>query len=968
MNLFETLQCQHCGANLNNFADATVCPRCNQNLSQSATETTRAEGRHVHQGEATGAGASGATGIAFDFTSALGWYLDAYRVATATVTIGQVIKVVAICLAGLALILPGLASTALAQGNGAGAPDRSFASLTNLSAAPGLVANVSSIAIQADGRALVAGAFSKVNGLDSSSIARLNQDGTLDSSFRSGTSVNYTVNQVALQPDGKIIIVGGFTQVGSQARNRIARLNADGSLDPTFNPGAGANAPVNAAVVRTDGRILIGGAFTAYNGVARKMVALINGDGSLNASLDIVKSAFFGLADGTVNALSLQPDGKLLIGGAITFWSSVTSIHNQLIRLNSDWSWDDGFLNADNNPRAREPDAAVKAIALQPDGRIIIGGNFSLFGSLYQRGIARLLSDGSFDGSFNPGKGSFGGGVSAILVQPDGLICVAGDFQGMGGINQRLLARLQANGSFDTAFLPSFAAGSISALARQTDGKIIVGGSFFRPTNSNPIFVERSYGAPMDLPGANLRPFQPIGWSDKIIASTGAGTLTDAGVIWEAQDIYVSWAVTNDSTNDITERFYCKLSVDGAFKNHWYSDGLKAGYYVFIKDYNIGKLAQGDHTLRIDADSGNALAESDEMDNSYTKTITVVAPGTTAILRQPLSQIVGTGMDVVFFVVVAGDPMGTGDNSISYQWQRNGVDVPGQTHPGLVLTNVSKESEGSYSVSVRNAAGTTTSRKATLTVEPTDSLDKWAERSSGVTGNILDVAHGSNMFVAVGALGGKVLTSRDGTTWTPKDTGVPISLSGIVFNHEVFVAVGSDAILTSSDGVTWSLRDSRGATGINSVSFGRGLFVAVADAGIVLSSPDGIVWSRANSGASVQLRGGAYGNGMFVAVGDYGTIVTSPDGVSWTQRNAGVSSYLYDVAFGNGTFVTAGPEGPLVLTSADGVGWTKREIGVPGVLLGVNYGGGMFFLVGYDGLVTSKDGAAWRRRNLRSAA
>src|SRR6478609_5399238 len=105
--------------------------------------------------------------------------------------------------------------------------------------------NIHAIAIQPDGKIIVGGWFVNFNGASRYHLARLNADGSLDNSFNLGTDINsdiflYSmVRSIILQPDGKIIIGGIFSTFNNVGRNGIARLNKDGSLDTTFNPGAG---------------------------------------------------------------------------------------------------------------------------------------------------------------------------------------------------------------------------------------------------------------------------------------------------------------------------------------------------------------------------------------------------------------------------------------------------------------------------------------------------------------------------------------------------------------------------------------------------------------------------------------------------------------------------------------------------------------------------------------------------------
>src|SRR5207248_1147872 len=143
------------------------------------------------------------------------------------------------------------------------------------------------LAIQPDGRILMGGSFSVYNGTTRNSIARLNTDGSLDTTFTVGTGANNAVFAIAIQVDGRIVIGAHFTSFNGTARNRITRLNSDGSLDTTFNIGTGANSAVRAIAVQPDGRILIGGQFTTYNGTARNNIARLNADGSLDTTFNV---------------------------------------------------------------------------------------------------------------------------------------------------------------------------------------------------------------------------------------------------------------------------------------------------------------------------------------------------------------------------------------------------------------------------------------------------------------------------------------------------------------------------------------------------------------------------------------------------------------------------------------------------------------------------------------------------------
>jgi uncharacterized delta-60 repeat protein len=323
---------------------------------------------------------------------------------------------------------------------------------------------------QSDGKLLIGGAFSSYNGTERRSIARLNANGSLDTSFNPASDI-IDIKAVATQPDGKVLIAGSIFSVESEERNGIARLNADGSLDTSFNPGAGTRksffsgiSPVFALALRADGKIVIGGEFTSYNGFDRQRITRINPEGSLDNSFNPGAGA-----NGTVQTIAQQTDGKILIGGDFTSYNGVPQ--NGIARLNADGNLDNSF---DPGTGA----TSVQALAVQPDGKILIGGAFSDYNGIPRNRIARLNADGSLDSSFDPGLGVFGTPYT-IALQVDGKILIGGDFFDYNGISRNRIARINANGSLDTSFDPGTGAdGFISNLAIQSDGKILIGGSF----------------------------------------------------------------------------------------------------------------------------------------------------------------------------------------------------------------------------------------------------------------------------------------------------------------------------------------------------------------------------------------------------------------------------------------------------------------------------------------------------------
>jgi uncharacterized delta-60 repeat protein len=339
--------------------------------------------------------------------------------------------------------------------------------------------NVQAIVPLADGRILIGGSQWSFGDFTLSGIIRLKPDGSLDETFNPGQITNSgsspTVNVVQMQPDGKIIIAGQFNNISGFPRSRIARLEANGGLDASFDPGIGASGQINAVVTAPDGKIYIGGDFSSVNGVVRYRIARLNADGSLDVSYNSAAPT-----DIIVRAMVLQPDGKLLVMASSSFGGS--SSFRPIFRLNPNGSNDAGF-NPPTGTGNNGINGAVNSFALEPDGKIFIAGTFTLISNVGRRGVARLNADGSLDTSFVFVAGG-NGTVNLIALQPDGKILITGSFSYVNGSYALRLARLNPDGSIDPTFVATVTdsgSGSqnlITAMIVQPDGKILIGGGF----------------------------------------------------------------------------------------------------------------------------------------------------------------------------------------------------------------------------------------------------------------------------------------------------------------------------------------------------------------------------------------------------------------------------------------------------------------------------------------------------------
>src|SRR6267378_6358405 len=288
--------------------------------------------------------------------------------------------------------------------------------------------------------------------------------GQLDITFVPAPGTNDAVNVVIPQPDGKVIAAGRFTFANNVLRNRIARFNFDGSLDTSFDPGTGADQEITAAVLQPDGRIVVAGRFTSFNGFTHNGICRLNANGSVDQT--------FGLGNGINNpaalALALQSDGRIIVGGQFS-QIDLTQRFN-LARLNTNGSVDLSFdpLNG--------PSGDVNAIVIQPDGRIVIGGTFIGYNGFARGGVARVLGNGALDPSFDSGVGT-GGSVFALALQHNGQIVLGGRFAQYSGTNRTFIARVFGDGSLDFGFNP-VPNDWVQSLAVEPDDRILVGGFF----------------------------------------------------------------------------------------------------------------------------------------------------------------------------------------------------------------------------------------------------------------------------------------------------------------------------------------------------------------------------------------------------------------------------------------------------------------------------------------------------------
>ena len=550
---------------------------------------------------------------------------------------------------------------------------------------PGADLTVYCIVAESDGRIMLGGGFSTVGGQRHRSLARLNRDGTLDAGFDLGAGGDFAcVNSLAVQADGKILVGGWFTTLGGQPRNNIARLNADGTLDTVFAPGA--DKYVESLAVQADGSILVGGEFTKLGGQTRNRIGRLNADGTVDPDFDPG-------ADKPVYSLVVQPDGAIVVGGQFMVLGGQP--HNHLGRLNPDGTPDPGF--------SPSTDRYVDSLALQADGRLLVGGSFTVLDGQPRHFLARLNRDGTLDSGFDPQPGSW---VCSLAVQADGKILVGGGFGTLGGQRRDHLARLN-NTEAATQNL-AYDGSTVTWLRGGTSPEIW-----------GVTFDYSADGANWDSLGNGSR--ISGGWQLAGVFLPPDGTIRARGLVIDGYCNASAWFLeTMIGAPGISSQPYSVISHGGdnvAFSviaggtgplsYQWWKDGVivqdaaktAGATTATLTVGNVLKADEGGYSVVVSSAEGNVT--------SAAATLTVIEP---AITSQPVSQRGDLGQGATLAVTAAATP------PVQYQWWKDGLALAQGTEATLTFTNLQAGDAGWYTVVVSNPFGSVTSTVALVTV------------------------------------------------------------------------------------------------------------------------------------------------------------------------------------------------------------------------------------------------------------
>lgn len=511
-----------------------------------------------------------------------------------------------------------------------GKVDNSFNVIDNGEFGDGFSAPVRTLQIQTDGNLIVGGDYLSLNGIPVSYLTRLDPDGVIDESFNTGTGFNGKIYSSYLQADGKIIVGGSFTTYNGISAGRLIRLNSDGSYDPTFNTTIGAaTGIVHDIALQPDGKFIIVGTFAKYNGVTVNRIARLLPDGSLDTSF--LTNTGSALQISQVKVLSNE---KIILSGNFITFNGTSA--NRIICLNSNGTFDPSF----NTGTGFDDD--VNAIAIQSDGKMILGGNFTIYNSAPANRIIRLNEDGTKDESFLTGSGFSKGAVEVIKINENGDIMVGGSFTGF--YNDTATTRLiflnsdgttKTNSDETTNFdIGSGPSAAIYALEFDKEGSWFVGGSFavFNAQNqgrlvkisekgeqdiaylSSGIGFDNSVYTILPLPnkkiivGGNFKKFNGASVS-KIVCllengsndtsfnfgNSGPNNLVKTAILQEDQQVIIAGNFTK--YNDIITNRIVRISQNGQIDNSFnIGSGFEKQVYALAVQSDQKIIAAGDFT------------------------------------------------------------------------------------------------------------------------------------------------------------------------------------------------------------------------------------------------------------------------------------------------------------------------------------------------------------------------------------
>jgi len=580
------------------------------------------------------------------------------------------------------------------------------------------------ISFDENGRIIISGWFSTVDGVVIKQLARLNQDGSVDMSFIPNLPGGPFTGASGLGANNAIFL-------GSNGLFRLVKLFSNGERDIHFNARAGTVDSLAVVRVDSDGKILLGGVF--YFGNRNTTIKRLLSSGEEDIS-------FSNSTSGETWSIDIQKDGKLLIGGRYNF----NGVYKGLFRLHPDGSIDEDFIVTG------EPLARVKKVFVQEDGKILVFGCVQRGDALFDR-LIRFEPNGQQDSTFKSAL-SDTSVIHQICVQPDGKVLLAGWLQ-FGDEPVRVVTRLNPDGSFDGNFNSSVAAGFfISSMAIQLDGRVVIAGGILSISRFESLLVRIETGlpaTPVALPASNVSTTSfYANWSQAVGANEYFLDVSTDNFVTFLPGYHNSRVLsTNIKISGLSEdtQYHYRVKAIGLGGGSFYSNVIsvrtpqKRSQQIFfpsVADKTFGDLP---FTPNASSTSGLPISYSTSTPSRISITpdeVNMLLPGRATLTAtqsgneefesaQPVTHTFCIKPSIPF---VTSLPTGDGyllisSASLGNQWYKDGVAIPGATN-AFFSTN----EPGEYSLNVTiDDCSSDISDKVVVLITSIGNLDKHAD-------------------------------------------------------------------------------------------------------------------------------------------------------------------------------------------------------------------------------------------------
>ncbi len=501
---------------------------------------------------------------------------------------------------------------------------------------------IEAMALLADGRILVGGMFQTLRGQPRAMLGRLNSDGSLDADFEPDLRPLLTsIHNLAIQPDGKILVAGRYGRLGQQPLVRIIRLHPDGSLDGNFTaPTAVDGGRFSCVVVQADGDVILGGDFSLLGPPWRTRLARLYPHGSLDEGFQFTLT-------GGVRTMIAQSNGQLCLGGYFTMVGQEPRA--AVARINANGQLDPDFQNGVGGGFP-----SVDVLALQADGKLLVGGLFDQVGGRPQRGLGRFV---------------------ALPPAVDDLRWERDTVTWRRGGSAPEVSR--AVFEFSTDGREWWALGA---------GARIAGG-----------WELKGVSVPA---GATVRALGLVTASQARVASWWVSAYAGK-LIWLSQPEDLDLGAGEPA------RFSARAGGDGPLRYRWFRDREPLADNERIKGADTPFLLVSGAA---GTDAGEYFAVVENNARAMTSRVASLRITDPRIVKQPADADLNTGQRLALAVTGAGTP------PLAFQWWKDGAPLEGQTSAELVFESVLPPDGGLYWVVVSNSWGSVTSRVAVVMV------------------------------------------------------------------------------------------------------------------------------------------------------------------------------------------------------------------------------------------------------------